>query len=230
MTETMTALFSLPVFGIILTVFCFYLGVQTKRLLPHPLVNPLFVANIYLILFFVFTPLTLPQYMQGGGIIQLFIVPATTILALKIYRQRRLLFANIIPITAGCITGSIVSIGSVLLLCKLFNMEEALRISLLPKSVTTAIALELSEQNGGLRGLTVTAVIFTGMTSCVLAPFLIKVLKLKYPVAAGIAMGASGHAIGTSAAIELGETEGAMSGLAMALMGIITSVIFAVFI
>ncbi|MDR2182249.1 MAG: LrgB family protein [Treponema sp.] len=230
MTETMAELFSLPVFGIILTVFCFYLGVQTRRLLPHPLVNPLFVANIYLILFFVLTPLTLPQYMRGGTIIQLFIVPATTILALKIYRQRRLLFANVIPIAAGCLAGSVVSIGSVLLLCKLFNIEEVLRISLLPKSVTTAIALELSEQNGGLRGLTVTAVIVTGMTSCVLAPFLIKVFRLKDPVAAGIAMGASGHAIATSAALELGETEGAMSGLAMALMGIITSVIFAVFI
>jgi putative effector of murein hydrolase len=228
--EMVNELFSLPVFGIIITVICFYFGVQTKRLLPHPLVNPLFVANIYLILVLVFARISLNQYMQGGNIIQLFIVPATTILALKIYRQRQLLFTNIIPIIAGCVVGSIVSIGSVLVLCKVFNIEETLRISLLPKSVTTAIALELSEQNGGLRGLTVTAVIFTGMTSCVLAPFLIKVLKLKDPVAAGIAMGASGHAIATSAAIELGETEGAMSGLSMALMGIITSVLFAVFL
>ncbi|MDR1390519.1 MAG: LrgB family protein [Treponema sp.] len=226
----METLFSLPVFGIIITVICFYAAAQTRRVINHQLVNPLFVANIYLILLLWFTPVTLDQYMQGGNIIQLFIVPATTILALKIYHQRRLLFANVVPIFAGCLAGSVVSIVSILFLCRLFNIEGALRVSLLPKSVTTAIALELSEQNGGYRGLTVSAVIVTGMVSCIFAPFFIKIFKLKDPVAAGIAMGASGHAIGTSAALELGETEGAMSGLAMALMGIITSVIFVFFV
>jgi putative effector of murein hydrolase len=98
--------------------------------------------------------------------------------------------------------------------------------SLLPKSVTTAIALELSARRGGLMGLAISAVSVTGTFSAVLSPFLIKTLRLKDPLAAGIAIGASGHAIGTAAALELGEVEGAMSGLAMALSGIITSLLF----
>jgi putative effector of murein hydrolase len=101
-------------------------------------------------------------------------------------------------------------------------------MSLLPKSVTTAIALELSEPYGGIPGVTASAVIVTGIFSAAVSPFLIKALRLKDPVAAGVAMGACGHAIGTSAALELGETEGAMSGIAIGLMGIITSALYVI--
>jgi putative effector of murein hydrolase len=225
----MTELLSLPVFGIIITIACFSLGVQIKKLLPHPLVNPLFVANILLILLLCLTPLSMDQYMKGGNIIQLFVVPATTILAVKIYHQRALFQENVIPIIAGCIAGSAASIVSVLALCRLFKIDETVTASLVPKSVTTAIALELSNTHGGLVGLTISSVILTGMFCVAAAPFFIKVFKLKDPIAAGVAMGASGHAIGTSAALELGETEGAMSGLAMGIMGIITSLIYVLF-
>jgi putative effector of murein hydrolase len=97
---------------------------------------------------------------------------------------------------------------------------------MIPKSVTTAIALELVQKNGGIPGIAVTAVIVTGVSSAAFSPFFIRLFKLKDPIAAGVAMGASGHAIGTAAALELGETQGAMSGIAISLMGIITSLIF----
>jgi putative effector of murein hydrolase len=229
MVQLLDQLLSLPVFGIIVTIACFALGVQIKKLAPYPLVNPLFIANILLILVICLTPITMEQYMKGGNIIQLFVVPATTILAVKIYHQRALFKANVIPIIAGCIAGSAASLLSVMALCRIFKIDEIVTASLLPKSVTTAIALELSNTHGGLVGLTISAVILTGMFCVAAAPFFIKVFKLKDPVAAGVAMGASGHAIGTSAALELGETEGAMSGLAMGIMGIITSVIYVLF-
>ena len=126
----------------------------------------------------------------------------------------------------GTIAGSLTSLFSIWLLCKLFNLERIITVSLLPKSVTTAIAMELSVNNGGLVGLAISAVIITGITSGTFAPIFVKIFKLKDPVAAGVAIGSSGHAIGTAAAIELGEIQGAMSGLSMSLIGIVTSVIY----
>ncbi|MDR1931134.1 MAG: LrgB family protein, partial [Treponema sp.] len=195
----MEQILSLPVFGIILSIACFAAGVLLKRRLPRFAPSPLFTANVLLILVLHFTPLTMEQYLKGGNMILLFIVPATTILAVKIYRRRAVLKANVISIIAGCIAGSAASLLSVSLLCRAFGIDKTVGASLLPKSVTAAIALELSENHGGLGGLTVSAVILTGMFCAAAGPFFIKTLKLKDPVAAGLAMGASGHAIGTSA-------------------------------
>jgi putative effector of murein hydrolase len=222
----MEAFLSLPAAGIIVSIICFDIGCRIREKLHSPLANPLIIANILIILVVLYTPLTAERYKKGGDIITMFIIPVTVILALRIYRQRELLKANILPVFAGCLAGSLASLGSVLGLCRLFALDPAVTASLLPKSVTTAIALELSARGGGLAGLAITAVIVTGMFSAVLSPFLIKTLGLKDPLAAGIAIGTSGHAIGTAAALELGEVEGAMSGLAMALSGIITSLLF----
>ncbi|MDR1106233.1 MAG: LrgB family protein [Treponema sp.] len=224
----MDYLLSHPVCGILISLACFGAGVLVRRAFPSPFTSPLVIANVLVILIIVFTPLTLEQYEAGGNIIVMFMVPVTVILALRIYRRRAALMANIIPITLGCIAGSAASIFSTWGLCRLLGVEGDAAASLLPKSVTTAIALELAEKNGGVAGIAVPAVIITGIFSAVFSPFIIKALRLKDPVAAGVAMGASGHAIGTAAALELGETEGAMSGIAIGLMGIITSVIFAV--
>jgi putative effector of murein hydrolase len=222
----MEQLLSSPLCGILVSIVCFRLGIETGNRINSPLVNRVATANIILILILLFTPLTIEQYLPGGNILAMFIVPVTVILALKIYRQRAQLAANIIPILGACITGSAASLFSVWVLCKRFGVERTITVSLLPKSVTTAIALELSQKNGGIAGLTVSMVIITGMVSCIFAPVFIKLFKLNDPLAAGIAIGVSGHAIGTTTAIELGETQGAMSGLAMGITGIITSVFY----
>jgi putative effector of murein hydrolase len=220
------SLLSQPICGILITIACYSLGLLIRKLLPSPLTTPLLIANVLVILIIVYSPVTIEQYLSGGNIISMFIGPVTVILALRIYRQRARLKANIIPILGSCIAGSAASLISVWFLCKLFRIDQIITVSMLPKSVTTAIALELSQRSGGLAGLTVTAIIITGITSASFSPFFIKILKLNDPIAAGVAMGTSGHAIGTATAIELGETEGAMSGLAMALSGIISAVIF----
>jgi putative effector of murein hydrolase len=222
----MEQLLSLPLCGILVTIVCYTIGVAVNKRIKSPLTNPMVIANTLVILTILYTPLTLEQYLAGGNMITLFIGPVTVILALRIYRQREQLRANVIPVLGGCIAGSAASLFSVWALCRLFALDRIITVSMLPKSVTTAIALELSRGSGGLAGLAVSAVIVTGIISSAFSPFFIRIFKLKDPLAAGIAIGSSGHAIGTAAAIGLGETEGAMSGLAMGIMGIITSLIW----
>ncbi|MDR0640894.1 MAG: LrgB family protein [Treponema sp.] len=225
----MEQILSLPAAGILLCIGAYFAGLLIRRLISHPLANPLAIANVIIILVIVFTPLTTEQFLAGGGAISLFIVPATAILGLRIYNQRAVLRANFIPLIAGCAAGSAASLISVRILGRLFRLDDHIILSLLPKSVTTAIAIDLSSAQGGLTGITVSSVIITGIFSAFVSPYLIKALKLKDPVAAGVAMGASGHAICTSVALELGETQGAMSGIALGLMGIITSIFFVLF-
>jgi len=220
------SLLSQPICGVLITIACYSLGLLIRKYLPSPLTTPLLIANVLVIIVIVYSPVTIEQYLAGGNIISMLIGPVTVILALRIYRQRAQLKANIIPILGSCIAGSAASLVSVWFLCKLFRIDRIITVSMLPKSVTTAIALELSQRAGGLAGLTVTAIIITGITSASFSPFFVKIFKLKDPFAAGLAIGTSGHAVGTAAAIELGEIEGAMSGLAMALTGIISAVIF----
>jgi len=220
------ALLSQPICGILITIACYLVGVLIRKLLPSPLTNPLLIANVLIILVVVYSPITMEQYLAGGNFITMFIGPVTVILALRIYHQRAQLMANIVPILGSCIAGSAASMLSVWILCRLFRFDQVITMSLLPKSVTTAIALELSQKGGGLAGITITGIIVTGMTSASFSPFFIKFFKLKDPFAAGLAIGTSGHAIGTATAIELGETQGAMSGLAMSITGIISAVIF----
>ena len=222
----MENILSMPIFGIIITIACYMAGLHIRKLISFPLTNPMVIANILIVLIILYTPLTLEQYLAGGAMITMFIGPVTVILALRIYRQWNQLKTNIIPILGGCLAGAAASLFSVFTLCKLFLIDQMITMSVLPKSVTTAIALELSQKNGGLQGLTVSAVIVTGITAAAFCPFFIKIFKLKDPLAVGIAIGSSGHAIGTATAIELGEIQGAMSGLAIGITGIITSVIY----
>ena len=125
----------------------------------------------------------------------------------------------------GCTVGSLTSMGSVYLLCKLFGLDGAMTASLLPKSITTPIAVEVCQTHGGIVPVTVIAVIFTGILGSILAPFLLRLFRVKNPITAGLAIGACSHAVGTSKALELGETEGAMSGLAIGVCGIITVIV-----
>ena len=223
----MTSLLYLPIFGILITIACYTAGHAAKKIIPS-LAIPQLVSTGLVILILVFTPITLDQYMAGGNIIIMFIGPVTVLLALKIYQQRAQLKANIVPLLGGCFVGSLASILSVWFFSRLFNLDYAVIISILPKSVTSAIAMELAASSGGFQNLAVSMVVFTGVISATFSPLFIKVFKLDDPVAIGIAMGSSGHALGTATAIQLGETEGAMSSLAIPVMGIITSIIWVI--
>lgn len=221
----MSSVFSSPLFGIVLCIFSFEIGLWINRKTRSPLANPLLIAICICIAFLQVFSVPLEDFQQGGQIVSMFLAPATAALAISVYSQWEVLKKNLIPILAGTFTGSVASIASVLILCRLFGLSDELTASLIPKSVTTPIAMEISKQQGGIVPITVAAVIVTGIFGAVLAPIFIRIFRVKNPVEAGIAIGTCSHALGTSKALELGEVEGAMSGIAIGVAGIITVIL-----
>ena len=221
----MSEVFASPFFGIALSILAFWLGVQLQARLKSVLCNPLLIAILLIVLLLSVFKIPYESYNQGGAIINMFLAPATACLAVSIYTKIQILKENWLPILVGCTVGSLTSMGSVWLLCRLFRLDEAMTASLLPKSITTPIAVEVCKAHGGVVPVTVIAVIFTGILGSILAPFLIRLFRVQDSVAAGLSIGACSHAVGTSRAIEIGETEGAMSGLAIGVCGIITVIV-----
>ena len=218
-----------PFFGIAISILAFAIGIWVQKKTGLIICNPLIIAIVLVSGVLLIFKIPYEHYNEGGSIINMFLAPATSCLAVSIYTRVELLKKNWLPILVGCTAGSLTSMGSVLLLCRLFGLDETMTVSLLPKSVTTPIAVSISESHGGLVPLTVVAVIITGILGSILAPWLIRTFRVKDSVAAGLAIGACSHAMGTSKAVELGETEGAMSGLAIGICGIVT-VIFSLFL
>ena len=218
----MKELFASPFFGISLSIITFWIGVRIQKKTGLVLCNPLLIAIVLVSAVLLVCRIPYEAYNEGGTIINMFLAPATACLAVSIYTQINLLKENWLPIVMGCTAGSITSMVSIYFMCRLFRLDEAVSASLIPKSVTTPIAVSISQNLGGIQAITVVAVIITGILGSIMAPTLIKLFRVKDPVAAGLAIGACSHAVGTSKALELGETEGAMSGLAIGICGILT--------
>lgn len=221
----MSELWSSTYFGIALSILAFWAGEKLQKKLKSPLCNPLLFAILVIVLILLLFDIPYDSYNNGGAIINMFLAPATACLAVSIYTKLQLLKENAIPILVGCTVGSLTSMGSVYLLCRLFGLDDSMTASLLPKSITTPIAVEVCQTHGGIVPVTVIAVIFTGILGSILAPYLIRLFRVKNPITAGLSIGACSHAVGTSKAIELGETEGAMSGLAIGVCGILTVIL-----
>lgn len=222
MIDTLTAT---PFFGLGLSLLCWILAVKFQEKTGLLVCNPVLVSSLLVILVLVVFRIPLENYNLGGDIIKMLLSPATAVLALNIYQQRKVLKEHFWPVVLGCLVGSLASILGVQLMCRMFQTESALLNSLLPKSVTTAIAVSISESNGGLPGLTAAAVCVTGIEGAMLAPFFAKIFHVTDPVAEGVAIGACSHAVGTSKALEIGPLQGAMSSIALCICGIITSLI-----
>lgn len=221
----MTELTASPFFGIALSILAYWVGVRLQKKTGLVVCNPLIIAIVLVSGVLLLFRIPYESYNAGGTIINMFLAPATACLAVSVYSKLPLLKTYWLPILVGCVAGSAASMGSVLVLCRLFGLDQALTASLLPKSVTTPIAVSISGSLGGMPSITVVAVILTGILGSVLSPFLIKLFRVKDPVAAGLAIGACSHAVGTARALELGEAQGAMSGLAIGICGIVTVLI-----
>ncbi len=221
----MNEIFASPFFGVCLSVLTYETGVWIQRRTRSAAANPLLIAVVLSILTLVIGRIPLESYRNGGDIISTFLGPATAVLAISIYSRLDLLKKYFFPILMGTLVGSLVSVASAYFLCKAFGLDDILTKSMLPKSVTTPFAMAISESIGGIPAVTVAAVVLTGILGNVLAPLLIRLFRVKNPIAAGVAIGTASHAVGTSKAIEIGETEGAMSGIAIAMAGIFTVVL-----
>ena len=216
---------SSPLFGVCLTILAYEVGCILNRKLKTPVANPLLIAVVLIIVLLKLLGVSFDTYNQGGSIITLFLAPATASLAVNIYAQLEQLKKRLLPVLAGALVGSVCSVGSILLLSHLFGLDESLTASLIPKSVTTPIAMSVSQQLGGIVPVTVAAVVVTGIVGGVFAPTFIRLFPVKDPAAGGLAMGVSSHALGTTKALEIGEVEGAMSGIAIGIAGLITVIL-----
>jgi predicted murein hydrolase (TIGR00659 family) len=218
----MKELLSSPLFTVMISLAAYEIGYLIRRKTGISLLNPLLTGIALIIALLTGLNITYGDYSRGGNIITFFLAPATVSLAVPLFRMFRLLKKNAFPILLGIFCGSLAGVVSVILLAKLFGLTEELAISLIPKSVTTPIGMAISEKMGGFPPITVVAIIITGITGSIIGPLLHRLVNLNDRVAMGVAMGCCSHAIGTAKAMELGETEGAMSGLTIALAGLIT--------
>lgn len=225
----MEVITSSPLFGLFLSVFAFGVGTLLFNKFKTPLLNPLLVAIICCIVFVQSGLITYDKYMEDTAILANLLPAATALLAVNIYKQLKIVKKYAVAIIVSCLAGSVTSIACVIGLCKLFGVDKAVEASFIGKSCTTPIALDISLMNGGMAGITVIAVICTGIVGAVLAPTLAKLFKVKSPVAEGLAIGTCSHVIGTTKAVEIGEIQAALSGVAIGICGLLTVILVAIF-
>ena len=210
-----------PFLWITLTIGAYLLGARLQKKWPIMLFNPLFFSIGFIIVLLMLANIPYEKYDAGGKLISMFITPATVALAIKL-EENFIHFKKYYPaILIGIMSGILVHSLLIFSLGILFKLDAELIATLFPKSITTAIAVSVSDSLGGILSLTVALVVFTGIMGSVIGPSLLKFLKIDDPVAQGVALGSSAHAVGTSKAIELGEIQGAMAGVSIIVTGVV---------
>ena len=225
----MTELLSISILPVVLTLTAFLLGQKLQQKLKSPLLNPILTAVILVLVFLGITGISVKTYQSGMSGLSWLLTPATICLAVPMYEQFQLLKRNLPAILAGVAAGTLSCLCMVLLFGILAGFEPVLTASLLPKSITTAIGVVLSEMAGGMPGLTTAAIIFTGIFANVMGSAFCRLFRLTDPIAQGVAFGTAGHVIGTSRANELSPLTGAVSSLSLVVAGLLTAVVLPLF-
>ncbi len=210
--------------GVVICLIAYWIGTLIKKRFGYSFLNPLLIAIILVICFLVVFRVDYDVFNAGAKYLSWFLTPATVSLAIPLYLQLDRLKENITAILVSIFAGSLASMGSILALSVIFRLSHEQYVTFLPKSITTAIGMSISQELGGITSITVAAIIVTGITGNMIGDSFCRLLKITDPVAAGLAIGTSSHAIGTAKAMEMGETQGAMSSLAIVVAGIITVV------
>ncbi len=219
--------------GVVLSLASYFIGRFLQRKFKLPIFNPLLVAIVLTIVFLLVFHIDFETYNEGAKYISYLLTPATVCLAVPLYEQFEVLKKNWAAILAGIASGALTSMVGVLALAIVFKLEHASFVTLLPKSITTAIGMGITEELGGYVPITVAIIVLTGILGNVTCEWFLKLTHITDPVAKGIAIGSSAHAMGTAKAMEIGEVEGAMSSLSIVISGILTVIganIFAQFI
>ena len=217
---------SISLFPVLLTLGTYQFGLWCQKKARHALCNPLLIATILSIAVLAATGFDPKIYQTGTAGISWLLTPATVCLAVPLYEQLKVLKKHLPAILVGVVSGVVTSLLSIFLLCRLFRLEDVVTISLLPKSITTAIALALTEQSGGISALTTFAIVITGILGNLSGSAFCKLMKLTDPVAQGVGFGTASHVIGTSRAMEVDPLTGAVSSLSLAVAGILTAILF----
>lgn len=204
-------------------------GVLLQKKTGKAIFNPLLLAIVIVIAMLKLLDIPYEVYKEGASVLSYLLTPATVCLAIPLYRQMALLKKNVKAILSGILAGVLTSLVSVWALSRLFGLGKDIYVTLLPKSITTAIGMGVSEELGGVVTITVAVIIITGVIGNIFAEIICKIAGITHPVAKGTAIGTAAHAIGTAKAMEIGEVEGAMSSLAIAVAGLLTVVGASVF-
>ena len=215
--------------GVALSLLAYALGVVLKKKFKLGIFNPLLISIAATILVIVFGKVDYEVYHEGAKYLSYLLTPATVCLAIPLYEQWELLKKNVKAVIAGLVTGTITSLTTVFVLALICRLSHEEYVTLLPKSITTAIGMGVSEELGGYVAITVAVIIITGVLGNMLGETICKVFRITEPISKGLAMGASSHAIGTAKAMEMGEIEGAMSSLAIAVSGILTVLLSSIY-
>ncbi len=216
-------------FGVLISIAAYETGEFLKKKFKHPLLNPLLISIIITMLFLKLFKVDYNTYNQGAKYLSYLLTPATVALAVPLYRQIQLLKDNFKSIMAGIAAGTAASLGLMYILSLIFKLSESEYATLLPKSITTAIGMGVSEELGGIVTITVALIVLTGISGNIMGEFVCKIFRITNPIAKGVALGTSAHAIGTAKAMEMGEIEGAISSLSIAVAGILTVVLAPLF-
>lgn len=219
--------------GVMISILSYELGRLLKKRFKLAIFNPVLISIISVMLLLLVFDVDYTSYNEGAKYLSYLLTPATVCLAIPLYEQLELLRKNVKAITIGLVSGVLTSLVCVLVLSLLFHLNHEAYVTLLPKSITTAIGMGVSEEMGGMVTITVAVIIITGVLGNMIAESICKIFRIEEPVAKGIAIGSSAHAIGTAKAMEMGEVEGAMSSLSIVVAGLLTVIgasIFANFI
>lgn len=211
-------------FGVAVSIFAYWIGERISKKWKLPIFNPLLISMLLIIVFLKLGNIQYEVYNQGAQYITFLLTPATICLAVPLYRQIEALKKNVAAIIISILCGCIAHALIILAIAALFHADKALVLSFLPKSVTTPIALGISNEIGGIQAVTVVGVVIAGILGAVAGPFIFRLFKITEPVAQGLGLGTASHAIGTSKALEMGEMQAAMSSLAIVVTGILTVV------
>ena len=215
--------------GVTLSLVAYMVGVFLKKKFKSGIFNPLLISMIITIVVLLVSGVDYEIYNEGAKYLSWLLTPATVCLAIPLYEQWELLRKNYKAVMLGLLAGVVTSLCTVLVLCYVLKLSHEEYVTLLPKSITTAIGMGVSEELGGYVTITVAVIVVTGVIGNILGELICKVFKIEEPISKGLALGCSAHAIGTAKAIEMGEIEGAMSGLAIAVSGILTVVMAPLF-
>lgn len=215
--------------GVALSLISYLIGMLLKKKFKLGIFNPLLIAIVVSIIVLLIGKVDYKVYNQGAKYLSWLLTPATVCLAIPLYEQWSLLKKNFKAVLLGLIAGVVASLGTVYVLSLIMGLSHKDYVTLLPKSITTAIGMGVSEELGGYVTITVAVIVVTGVLGNMIGELVCKIFRITEPISKGLAFGSAAHAIGTAKAIEIGEVEGAMSSLAIAVSGILTVVLSSVF-
>lgn len=216
-------------FGAVISLIAYEIGLLLRRKFALAILNPLLISIVIVIVLLKVFHVDYSAYNESAKYLSYLLTPATVCLAVPLYEQLTLLKKNLLAVACGIVSGTLSSLAGIFVLSRLFSLDHRLYVTLLPKSITTAIGIGISEELNGIVTITVAVIIITGILGNVIADGIFCLFRIKNPLAKGLALGTASHAIGTARAMEMGPVEGAMSSLAVAVSGLLTVVIISFF-